>query len=76
MTKYRLKLVGYVCPHGFGGKPHPHFSVIGENYDTRKQAENAKRGYAFARSGVVAEAKLMAERLKMRSPWRIEEYEA
>lgn len=67
--KYKLSLVCESYPWG-----DPMYRVIGLNYDSRKQAESAKRSYAYARSGIVEEAKLIAKAIGLRSPWKIDEY--
>ncbi len=71
MARFRLLLVLSVCEHG-----DSIYTTIGRNYETRKQAENAKRSYSFERSGVVRDARALAKAFGLRSPWKIEEEEA
>lgn len=67
---FRLELVSHFCDKECR---RPHYAVVGRNYGTRQRAQSAKRGYSFARSGVVRDAKELAKRAGLRSPWRVVE---
>ena len=66
---FRLLIMDHICGCDYQS---PCYVALGK-YETRKQAQNAKRGYSFARSGVVNRAKEMAKAAGLRSPWKIEE---
>jgi hypothetical protein len=66
---FRLMLLDSICSCG---KHHLNYMPLGK-YETRKQAQNGKRGYSFARSGIVNRSKDLAETMGLRSPWKIEE---
>jgi hypothetical protein len=71
MTRYRLKLLG----DHYGQNCQDGYTVIGL-FDSRKSIGSYKQGFSFNRSGVVADAKELAKAQGLRSPWKVEEYEA
>jgi hypothetical protein len=54
------------------GKHHLNYMSLG-TFKTRSAAQNAKRKFAFHRSGVLLRSKDLAETMGLRSPWKIEE---